>query len=444
MKVANLTLQQTPPISVPFRFFLTAPVFGILASLLLLYDGTHLLSDRWSLETFAFTHLLTLGVISMVMMGAMLQLLPVLAGVLVPKPLWVSTILHLLLTVGTLGLTTGFLTGYAMLIHHATVLLGLSLFGFIGIVGYCLFRVNTNTPILTGMRLALTSLAVTIILGITLSSIFGHGFSIPQPQVLTNIHLTWGLGGWVALLVISVAYQVVPMFQITPPYSPVLTRWLVPVIFLSLLSWTSLYFLSNFYQWPNLLPQGLAGLLGVGLTLFAITTLYLQAHRLRKIPDVTLNYWRVGMAGLLLTIGGGLIGIIWPPVATHSFYDILLGILFIAGFILPVIQGMLYKIIPFLVWLHLQNRQLEMLKPLPLIKIPNMKQVISDKWARRQFWVYIVALGLLIGAGRWPLSGLMQLASMVLLCAFSLLGYNLYMALKLYWSVSRQLVANQT
>jgi hypothetical protein len=188
----------------------------------------------------------------------------------------------------------------------------------------------------------------------------------------------------------------------------------------------------------------LAGLLGVGLTLFAITTLYLQAHRLRKIPDVTLNYWRVGMAGLLLTIGGGLIGIIWPPVATHSFYDILLGILFIAGFILPVIQGMLYKIIPFLVWLHLQNRQLEMLKPLPLIKIPNMKQVISDKWARRQFWVYIVALGLLIGAGRWPLSGLMQLASMVLLCAFSLLGYNLYMALKLYWSVSRQLVANQT
>jgi len=422
MNIAHL--EQTPPLSVPFRFFLTAPLFGIFASLLLLYEGPPLLTNRWSLEMLALTHLVTLGFISMVMMGAMLQLIPVLTAATIPSSRWVSALLHLFHSVGSLALTLGFLIPSPSLIHLGVMMLGLGFLGFLSVIGYHLTIQITN-PIVIAMRLALIALAVTVLLGIALGSLFSHSFTLPfPPTILTHLHLIWGLTGWVGLLVIGVAYQVVPMFQITPPYPPRLTRWLVPSLFVSLVSWSVVYLFL-----PHLIAQLLGGLLALGFALFASTTLYLQAHRLRKLPDVTLNYWRLGMTGLLLSSSLWL----WSPP------PIFLGITFIGGFVLPIIQGMLYKIIPFLVWLHLQNRQLSRLNPVKLIKLPNMKQIIPDHQANRQFWLYLGGLILLSGAALGiPL--LIYAAGSLLTGAFLWLAYNLYRALWLYLSVNRQMV----
>ncbi len=440
MNTALLAVEQTPPLSVPLRFFLTAPLFGLLASLLLLYDGPLLFSSRWSPQTLALTHLLTLGFISMVMFGAMLQLLPVLAASPIPRPTLVSTALHLLLTLGSLTLAGSFFVGQIWLMRSAIVLLGLSFFGFISVVAYCLVLAQGRSPTITAMRLAVSALAVTAVLGILLSLLFGYGIALPLPKnVLTDLHLTWGLIGWVGLLVMGIAYQVVPMFQITPHYPPSFTRWLIPLIFISLLLWTPLYILASFNKLPPIVPQLLIGLMGLGLALFAIATLHLQTRRLRKLPDVTLNYWRVGMIGLLLSIVLELASLFWPALAARPFYHILLGVLFIAGFVLAVIQGMLYKIVPFLIWLHLQNQQLNILKVINLAKTPNMKQIIPDRHARRQFWVYLVALALLIGAVLWQPSDLSYAAGGVFIVSFLGLGYNLYRALWLYRSVSRQI-----
>lgn len=443
MNTAHLALEQTPPLSVPLRFFLTAPLFGLLASLLLLYEGPQLFSNRWSPEILALTHLLTLGFICMVMFGAMLQLLPVLAASPVPKPLWVSTLLHILLTLGSLSLSVGFMTGQALLMRSAILLLGLNFLGFISIVGYCLIRTKVQNPIITAMRLALSALVVTTILGVGLAMLFGYHIALPMPDVLTDLHLAWGFLGWVGLLVMGVAYQVVPMFQITPPYSPSLKHWLIPLLFISLLLWTLFYLLAHFNKLSPLVPQLIMGLIGIGVCVFALMTLYLQAHRLRKLPDITLNYWRVGMIGLLLSVVLWLMGILWEELGTKPFYPILLGVLFMTGFILPVIQGMLYKIVPFLIWLHLQNQQLNILTTVNLVKTPNMKQIIPDKQISRQFWVYMIAVGFLGGVILWPSSGLSYLASITLTISFLLLGYNLYRALQRYLSVSRQITSKQ-
>jgi len=439
MNAALLSLEQTPPLPVPLRFFLTAPLFGLLASLLLLYDGPHLLANRWYPATLALTHLVTLGFITMVMFGAMLQLLPVLAGSQIPRPVFFSSILHILLTLGTLSLAGGFITGWAWMMVSAIILLGLCFFGFIGIVAYCLVYVKGRGPTITGMRFAVGALVINAMLGIILGMLF-VGVALPLPMVLTNLHLTWGLIGWVGLLIISIAYQVVPMFQITPQYSSYLTPWLVPLIFLILFLWTPLDILVHINQLPVTVSQLLIGFIGLGLSIFALVTLNLQAHRLRSIPDVTLNYWRVGMIGLLFSIILWGVGVFWSDLTMKPFYPVLLGVIFIVGFVLPVIQGMLYKIVPFLIWLHLQNQQLDIIKVISMVKIPNMKQVIPDKLARRQFWVYLIALGLTIGAVLWP-AGLSNVAAIVLACSFLFLGYNLYKASWLYRSVSRQIVA---
>ena len=58
--------------------------------------------SRWSPLTLGLTHLITLGVLAMVMCGAMLQMLPVIAGSPVPRVVLVGTLTHILLILGTI------------------------------------------------------------------------------------------------------------------------------------------------------------------------------------------------------------------------------------------------------------------------------------------------------------------------------------------------------
>jgi len=147
------------------------------------------------------------------------------------------------------------------------------------------------------------------------------------------------------------------------------------------------------------------------------------------------------MVGLLLSVLFWLSGLLWSDLGKQPFYPILLGVLFIAGFVLSVIQGMLYKIIPFLIWLHLQNQQLNILNPLKMIKTPNMKQVIPDSHAHFQFWVYMIALIALIGTVLQP-PYLGNSAGLLLFGSFLGLTYNLYRAWWLYLKVSRKIRQN--
>ena len=80
MRMPGLTLESLPPINIPLRFFLTAPWFGMLAALLLLFSGPGLWSSSWNPALIGLTHLVTLGFVTMTMLGALFQLLPVLSG----------------------------------------------------------------------------------------------------------------------------------------------------------------------------------------------------------------------------------------------------------------------------------------------------------------------------------------------------------------------------
>ena len=84
LSTAGLSLEQAPPIGVPFRFFLTAPLFTLAAGLLLAWQGEDLMASRWTPGALTGAHLIALGFLSQVMCGALFQMLPVLAGSRVP------------------------------------------------------------------------------------------------------------------------------------------------------------------------------------------------------------------------------------------------------------------------------------------------------------------------------------------------------------------------
>ena len=186
---SGLSLDQAPPLSVPLRFFLTAPLFGIAASVLMLINGPEIFDSRWSLPMFALTHLITLGFISMVMIGAMQQLLPVLVGSPVKKPILVGTILHILIIIGMPLLVAGFLLDQQFLLTVAFLMLGICFALFLAVTLHCLFTAQSQSDSVTAMRLSVISLAIAVSVGVCVGS--GHTSDIAMFSwvVWTDVHL---------------------------------------------------------------------------------------------------------------------------------------------------------------------------------------------------------------------------------------------------------------
>lgn len=420
-----LSFEHTPTLSVPLRFFLSAPLFAAGAALLLLWQGPDALVSRWSPVTLALTHLLTLGVLASVMIGALLQILPVVFGADIPHPDLTATLVHAGLALGTSTLACAFLLQQPILFQVALVLLLLALgsFAFIGL--RALWRMPGKNDMLATVRLSLSSLGITVTLGATAAAMFAWPLPLPLSMPdLTNLHASWGLLGWVGLLIAGVAYQVVPMFQVTPVYPARFTRWFARLLFLLLALWSIIVLLAP--ARPLFLKLILSELVYGGYVAFALTTLYLLWQRKRPAPDPTTFFWRLALVSLLVCIGCWILGELLPQISNAPAFPLALGVLFIVGFAFSVVTGMLYKIVPFLVWYHLQNQLAAEGK-----RAPSVKQVLPDNAAFRQFRAHASAFLLLLGAAVWP-QALSRIAAVALAVSCCWLWWNLLSAASVY------------
>lgn len=420
-----LSFEQAPPFSLPLRFFLTAPLFLLAAGCLMAW-APGALDSRWTPQALALTHALTLGFLAMAMLGALLQMLPVVAGAPLPVPRWVAWFSHVPLVLGTIALMAGFLSAEPAAYGVGMVLLGGGFTIFIAAVSVSLARAPAGASV-TGIRLAVASLALTVFAGVALALTRAGWWSPPSAEAMIAAHVGFGLLGWIVLLVIGIAYQVVPMFQITPPYPARLARWLTGAIFVLLLLHAATPLL------PELANRLVGGGLAAGTLLFALATLRLQSRRRRKLADVTLDYWRLGMMSLILSVAVWVAAQLSPVWAGGDRYPLLLGVLFIGGFAVSVVCGMLYKIVPFLAWFHLQA-QLQARAG----SIPTMKEMIAPGWMRGQFRIHLLAGALVVAATWYP--RLVPAAGGMLALSAILLWLNLLSAVRRFYLHGGRLV----
>ncbi|HYC43600.1 MAG TPA: hypothetical protein VEB70_11505 [Noviherbaspirillum sp.] len=420
-----LSFEQTPSLAVPLRFFLTAPAFAILAGVLLLWSGPDVFVSRWTPDTLAFTHLLTLGFLGMCMIGALLQILPVVAGIDIPYTRHTAAGVHALLASGTVALAAAFLASSPVTFRLALLLLGSA---FAWLLLSLLRRVWTAphaAPMLVAIRLALSALAAAVAFGVAAAVGFAWPVSLPL-LLITDLHVSWGLLGWVGLLVAGVAYQVVPMFQVTPIYPEWMTRGLAWTVFILLVLRTA----ASLYA-PQFEPWFTA-LLVLAWSAFSIITVRLLRQRKRPKPDATTFFWRTSLASVMCTALLWFAATLVPKIAQHPAYPLAAGVFMVVGFGYSVINGMLYKIVPFLVWYHLQNTLAE-----GGVKAPNVKQILPDKDAERQFELHLLALVLLVAATLYP-DWLSHAAALAFIASSAWLWINLLKAVRTYRDVASQ------
>jgi len=431
VNLGALSLENAPGFRTPVRFFLAAPVFGVIAAVIMLADGGQLFQSRWQPTSLAVAHAFTLGYITMAILGALFQMLPVVMGASFPQAERAAMVVHLLITAGTLCLVFAFLVQAAVLFAVAIVLLApvLILFG-LG-VAVAIFRARSAKTTARAVQLAALGLIVTVAIGAYLAS--GHTFeAVPLNRSLANYHAAWGIIGWILVLVVGISAQVIPMFLTTPAYPDRFSKGLVYMLML-LLCAGSLLPLHEL----QLVVVVLASMLMLAYT---VVTLYLLGKRRRKRFDITDRFWRLGMLCLVSGAGVNLYSCFGGTLAGADI-SILTGLLLLYGFAVSIINGMFYKIVPFLVWLNLRMPVvMGKLKPGTKFYTPNIHEVIDVKPMKIQFAFHVAGLLLLVATVLLRSLPAYVAASAVLLSNLLLL-VNLLHAVTLYRKYAGQVIA---
>lgn len=450
MNIKGLSFNTIPPLSIPLRFFLTAPLFGILAALMILYHGSDIWISRWNSINLALTHLLTLGFMLMVMTGALYQFIPVMIGQFIPWSKKLAAIIHPLMVTGTITLATAFSGSFSDYTHFLYVLAFISL-----ACAFLLFAVSLMPLLISKLddhlivfllRILFIVLLLTIALGLYMLLAYSYPRLGINFRAYTDIHALWGLIGWTVLLILAVSSQVIPMFYVTPEFS---RRYLKLVSVFILITLFAISFVTSPYfssftnlsgKYVLLLKNTIYIVLSLELIFFSLYTLRLIGQRKRKLADATINFFRLALISLVASV------IIWwffsagfnkqySPSGIQ--FEFTLSLLLIYGLAISAIIGLLQKIVPFLIYLHLQN--LSIARPGSITLVPNMKKVISTNTAKIQFLFHLLSLVLLIISVYFPL--MTWLAGLVMLGNFSWLWNSLLKGFLIYKNNKAQILA---
>lgn len=380
MNTSGLSLDQAPPISIPFKFFLTASLFAIGVGVLFMLQGDTLLLTRWSPAALGVTHLITVGFLAQVMTGAMIQLLPVLAGSPLPAAIHVSRIVHLALLAGAVLLAAGFLFTRNLLLVTGAVVVAAAFALFLTAVAVALSKQGVLRQKIAALGIGWIALVPTLILGEVLMLGITGLQQIDDMQQMVSLHLSWGLLGWVGIVLFATVFQLVPIFYVTREFPRLLKSWALPSVFVLLLILTLFGALNSSQLFVGRTLIVLIFLL-LGFSVFAVIR-----RRKRGIVDTTLLFIWTGMTCLALSAA------VW--IAGGN--EILLGMLLLGGVCLTVPIGLIYKVVPFLCWFHLQGMLIRQERFSH--RLPSMKHFIPEKSAKRHYFTHLAALVLLLSA----------------------------------------------
>lgn len=415
MELTGLSTEQAPPITAPVRFFVTAPLFGILAGLLIFFTDAQTLMNRYSIESIIITHALTIGFLSFIMLGSMTQMLPVLAGAKMPKVELVTKYSYILMVVGVISMLLGLYTSNKLLNIIAFIGLGSGFLTMLIATALSLKTVSNFNATVKGISTSIVFAFFVVLMGLYLLYSYISNDIDSTHMIVANIHSVWAVFGFAVILIIGVAFQVLPMFYVAPKFKAFCKKRVVWLISIGLVIWM---FLSAFYE-----EYTLAGKLWIAVFVWAFaTTVWLKLSRRRRpISDVTVWYWR--SASVFLTLGSFLW--IFDEYFKHE-YIVMVAIL-IGGFILSIVIGMLYKIVPFLVWFHLNG--------MGYMNIPTINEMINKRVAQIQFILFIASLiGFIFS---FYMQNLLQVSAISFIISMVLLEYNVISPVLIYMKTKK-------
>ncbi len=335
------------PASLPFRFFVAAAIFHILAWLVL-FAGAADLSGfvGGSGAILAALHLLTLGVFALTAIGASYQLLPIATR----QPLsrtWPARASFWVIMPGIPVLVFGMIDGGAMALTVGGVLVSLGLLVFAVLTADNLRRA-TSMPIVAAHGWgALLALLGVIVIGLALILDFDLGF-LGDHQGMALLHMGLAVFGFMGLLVLGFSQVLIPMFVLSRALPPRYGWTHLGLTIAGLLAFGIGIALGD---QRVITVAGVIGFLAGGVYVWLMRNALKSSMRKRLGDSFVLikASWVFLLLGLL--IGFGLVAGMDIPNGAALF-----GFVVLVGWMLSFLMGILQRIIPFLASMHVEGK----------------------------------------------------------------------------------------
>ncbi len=382
--MGGLRPEQGPPLAVPMSFFLTGPIALAAAGGLVLATSGQGANSIWSGTTVAVVHLGTVGLLLTVMLGALYQMLPVVAGAIVPA-VRLAHAVHALVVGGAVCLVYAQAASSSESFAAAFGLLLAGVLLFWIPVALPLARTKAEGPTVTGMRIALLGLASVALLGLRLA--YGRAGAGYTEQWVTwrHVHAHIGFLCWVGALISAVSWQVVPMFYLAaaPP------RWVTRVTLAGLASSLAALLALFFFGGPGEYVRWAAAPAAIAVWLVQpVWVVVAIRRRRRKRPDPGLRFWWLASASAVAALLAGAAAA-WRD---DPRWPLVYGYLVLWGWAAAVVHGMLTRIVPFLVWLHRCSALVG------LRQVPSTRELLPDRHVALGWWMHLATLGVGLAA----------------------------------------------
>jgi hypothetical protein len=397
-----------PSIALPLTFTLTGLLALGTGIVWLVFQPSLLAGYHYNQYVIAATHLFVLGWICTVVMGAMYQLVPVaLETRLYSERLarW-HFVLH---AVGFIGMVWMFRVWNMKQVGHFACVLGVGVGFFVYNIARTLRRVPRWNVTATAVSAALAWISFTIIVGLSLTaakcnyssesaaSATGavgavlHGLRsvagfLAHFDAMSTMHAHAHLGGvgCFTMLIVGVSYKLIPMFTLSELQSRRRAAASVPLLNVGLAG----SFVTILLRSPLKLVFALVVI--AALAIYGWELLAILRARKRRALDWGIRYFLTAI-GLLMPLSVLAVVLSWPGLPLNAFtgqLENLYGFLGLIGVITFAIIGMLYKIIPFLVWFGRYSRQIGR------AQVPALADLYSPRLQALGYWTYLAGLAI--------------------------------------------------
>jgi len=384
---------------------LTGLVALCVGALWLVVQPAILATYHYNQWVIAVTHLLVLGWICSIVMGAMYQLVPVaLETRLYSERLarW-QFAFHL---VGFAGMVWMFRAWDLKHVGHFGSLLA---FG-VGLFVYNIARTLGRTPkwnvTATAVTAALFWISLTIVAGLSLATAKCSFESVPDASVgptgallgalrslaglvarfdaisAMHAHAHLGSVGCFTMLIVGVSYKLVPMFTLSELQSPRRAGASVALLNVGLAG----SFVTILLRSPWKLAFALVAV--AALAVYGWELRAILRARQRRMLDWGIRSFLTAI-GLLLPLSIIAVVLSWPGLPLTAFtgqLENVYGFLGLIGVVTFAILGMLYKILPFLIWFGRYSRQIGR------AQVPSLSQLYSTRLQVAGYWLFLTGL----------------------------------------------------
>ncbi len=214
----------SPPFKTVVKYFIAAIVSFIIFNTMLVIDYKSLNGHHFQPKILSINHILTLGFITMIIFGAMFQLVPVVFEVklfstlLAEIQFWVFTVGVILLTYKFYNFTSNLSFAFP------AIFLGLAMTIFVINIVISLTKVRKWNITGSYIAAALFWLLITALAGYLLSKNLDKPFIKINHLQYLKLHAITAFVGWVSMVVMGVTFKLIPMFTLSHGYRLTLAK----------------------------------------------------------------------------------------------------------------------------------------------------------------------------------------------------------------------------